>query len=735
MTGYLPESGHSIGKNLNYINIAHNSIKGTISNELGSLKFIEFDVSHNKIEGTLDKLKGSQQEPSSSIHCQNNRLSGDVNLEAVNNFSEVNILSENIFGCKSNSELPSKDPNKYDYSCGSNNLDNSIIIWFVMSGIVGIISLAIYYSDYNSEIKVIKILSDFKNYISEIYSVSKSEKMQNFPNLKSFFLLLNEIILYSIKFFSVLLVVSIILLSCLKLPPENRSFLTHEYQYNWMISAAFVTGLESVVVLMLFYICASIALHYTMRRLLKKISPNTRESEAFKNKKNVIWDLKIRIMRLVFLGICLVVIISLNVGYIAIVFAYPRLEILLQIILALFNMVAILSLIPTAIGVFSIYFPLYEADPIRLRSILILFIRIIAPTLSTILTDGNCLYYLFVGTSSINTKYSVQKCMYFNALTLACDFYVPNTFVTSFTPPFNYNSTCRNSIITRYVPVVIFTTFLTTYFAPIMYVLLCINRDKIPKAFMSKNSLIWPEITIFSRRDFILVLITSEIAVILTFGILNPVIIVSSTVSIISNILFWEFNLCRCLSYYLLPPPSSSSSSSSTISSSAESIPEPKSNIWLIEISAIESTRCFKYAFWPAITISSYFISFILWDMCSDTMPFATCSWVPVIVAMTPLTIWIYNSRRKIKSQILILGKTIFDWNKSPEVSSSGDDISLQLNLKYRFTQDRISNPNSALSGRSTESFEEDQIVSVINPVLCKNQNVPDILPSIKNSL
>jgi hypothetical protein len=722
LTGYLPESGSSIGKNLKYINIAHNSIKGTISDELGSLKFIEFDISHNKIEGTLDRLKGSQQESSSSssLQCQNNRLSGDVNLKAVNNFSEVNILSENIFGCKSNTELPSNDPNRYDYSCGSNNLDNSIIIWFVMSGIVGILSLVIYYSNDNSESKVIKILSDFKIYISEIYSVSKSENMQSFPNLKGFFLLLNEIILYSIKFSSVLLVVSIILLSCLKLPPENRSLLTHEYQYSWMISAAFVTGLESVVLLMLFYIFVSIALHYTLRRLLKKISPkdDTRESEAFKNKNNVIWDLKIRILRLVFLGICLVVIISLNVGYIAIVFAHPRLETLLQIFLALFNMVAILSLIPATIGIFSAYFPLYEADPIRLRSILILFIRIIAPTLSTILTDGNCLYYLFVGTSSISTKYSVQKCLYFNTLTLACDYYVQNTFVTSFTPPFNYNSSCRNSIITRYVPVVIFTTFLTTYFAPVMYVLLYINRDKIPKAFMSKNSLIWPEITIFSRRDFILVLITSEIAVILTFGILSPIIIVSSTVSIISNILFWKFNLCRCLSHYLP-------------SGSVESIPEPNSNIWLIEISAIESTRCFKYAFWPAITISSYFISFILWDMCSDTMQFAACSWVPVIIAMTPLTLWIYNSRRKIKSQTLMLGKTISDWNKSPEVSSSSSsdgDISLKLNLKYRFTMEKIS--NLSLSN----SVDEDQIVSVINPVLCKNQNAPDILPSSINN-
>ena len=84
-----------------------------------------------------------------ALTLENNRLSGAVPSSVIN-LKNINILNGNLFSCSlDHSNLPSQDPKKNGYSCGSDVINTTIFIWIGFAVILYAILFAlIFYRNY-----------------------------------------------------------------------------------------------------------------------------------------------------------------------------------------------------------------------------------------------------------------------------------------------------------------------------------------------------------------------------------------------------------------------------------------------------------------------------------------------------------------------------------------------------------------------------------------------------------
>ena len=118
-------------------NIASNKIGGKFPISIDDKSFSLLDTSNNRITGMFN-FKVYPIDNQSVIKLEVNRLSGAFNVVCMEKFSTVSNLNGNLISCNT---LPQNDKNINTYSCGSQNLQNSMITWCVFF----LFSFAFYY--------------------------------------------------------------------------------------------------------------------------------------------------------------------------------------------------------------------------------------------------------------------------------------------------------------------------------------------------------------------------------------------------------------------------------------------------------------------------------------------------------------------------------------------------------------------------------------------------------------
>jgi hypothetical protein len=124
LSGSLPEL--PLSSAITHIALSNNFISGTIPKSYFDARLYKLDLSTNKIRGHLNTLLFKNL----TVKLSGNRISGTV-PEDYSLVHDVDILNGNLFECQSNSDLPRHDENAKEYTCGSNQLDYSLITWFV----------------------------------------------------------------------------------------------------------------------------------------------------------------------------------------------------------------------------------------------------------------------------------------------------------------------------------------------------------------------------------------------------------------------------------------------------------------------------------------------------------------------------------------------------------------------------------------------------------------------------
>ena len=159
-----------------------------------------------------------------------------VQLDA---FVSVDVLSGNLFDC--GQTYPASDPSTDIYNCGSQNLDVSLVLWFVCTGIVILIILRVAFFKMHNvrtiERREYEETMSSLSWLAVWRGIATDERAQNyFPEVTRLLLLLSQLKSIALLLGCIIVFGTVILYSNLKLGKASSQFKTHSVQYTFLIS-------------------------------------------------------------------------------------------------------------------------------------------------------------------------------------------------------------------------------------------------------------------------------------------------------------------------------------------------------------------------------------------------------------------------------------------------------------------------------------------------------------------
>ena len=245
---------------------------GTIPIHLQQMSNLAYlDLSENRLSGNIElmnmyHLEYSQaNETVMTLSLHGNRLSGELPGD-FHNAEYINILRGNMFGCLFRNELPKNDPYVDSFFCGSEELSLSLILPFALLLILLVgrwlpvcVCSTKPISESSSSAASWRKYDIVGMYLMQTWSALKfitGYTLDNpftlqIPGAYGNSLAYTEIFfqtLYDLCVLSMVVSLSIVLLSIplytvLK-TINNGTFKTHQYQYGWIISGAWMEGSE-----------------------------------------------------------------------------------------------------------------------------------------------------------------------------------------------------------------------------------------------------------------------------------------------------------------------------------------------------------------------------------------------------------------------------------------------------------------------------------------------------------
>ena len=233
--------------------------------------FLQLDLSYNKLTGTYDNWNGLSDEDSSLV-LEVNRLSGwfpsfsstnssGSSSSATSIFGELNALRGNLFSCH---YIPDEDVYSEDYSCGSENLEFSLISCIVSLGVSMLIA-AVLFVVVREEIiqspfasNLVHLFNNRQLYISHLETLAKDSSL--FERVRRICFFSQELGVVS-KIFLVLLCVNAV--TCVPIygvkfsefGVHDNLYTTHSFQYYWTLSIAYLRGNVPAVLVMFMWTC------------------------------------------------------------------------------------------------------------------------------------------------------------------------------------------------------------------------------------------------------------------------------------------------------------------------------------------------------------------------------------------------------------------------------------------------------------------------------------------------
>jgi hypothetical protein len=247
------------------------------------------------------------------------------------------------------------------------------------------------------------------------------------------------------------------------------------------------------------------------------------------------WNLAVSESALVFLNI--VVVFGANIGYIIGIQSSlsAPMKFFLQILLPAFSV-----LWGRVMDKCILYlFQASEHSPYRIYFGILVFNLIVAPLLTGVFVDSNCLLYFLKAPEPLYTNTVVHVCSERSNTNLftVCYDYVILTFSTSFIPLYSYHDTCSHSIISRFIPPMLLYYLISCFVVPYVKYKMFFGSsgDAFERAYNSLPSwcrallpkyLMRPEVNEESYNNFpsarMLATTHVNLTVLLTFGLVFP---------------------------------------------------------------------------------------------------------------------------------------------------------------------------------------------------------------------
>jgi Leucine-rich repeat (LRR) protein len=431
------------------VSLASNRITGTLPLSWQTWgNFTQLDLASNKLEGTLSNhfIPGLNN---TKLDLTVNRLSGDIphSLETASN---VDILNGNLFQCTSNS-LPAGDPDKESYVCGSDDFNISLIVW------VSLFAGAVVYTRFDSVFwrRLVKSASlDL-----DVSGDSSTDEFIIF--LKSACWCCTAVGLLSIAGAMPLYI-------SFKLTRRLAAlYSTHQVQYAWVTSVAYLhgTGPTIVVVLILMMVVSfsSIGLAGTRRKPTDSLEAPERLKWSFDS-----WYLALSryFWTTVVLTVHMLVTVVVNVFYIYALIAGVSAwaTIILQAGLSIFK----LTWNTWTVSWLLKKLTLSNENRLTCATFMGLFTFLVSPFIATFFSDTTCFRYVITEEPTVSSSFYSKQfgcdlvCFSVGTNGADCfdlcavsDIQALQVF-TTVSPTWLYGYQCSSSIITNYTPVLVF---------------------------------------------------------------------------------------------------------------------------------------------------------------------------------------------------------------------------------------------------------------------------------------
>lgn len=556
LTGTLPS--HIDLPLLIDLRLSYNRLSGTIPQQLLVAPPQKLDLSHNRFTGEYDLHSGDIYTYDSSLKLSSNRFSGHI-AAAYRYISEVDVLSGNLFACQSRTDIPSHDPESGTYVCGSDAFDAPLLAWGICTAIVvslGVILFLLVKTSWTLTVlqNCQKRLRDIhEQYQSWMTSISPS-KMKNYEEVLRFIATLQQlrrITAYSSVF---VLICFGLIYYCSKIVGD---FGTHVYQYRWIFTAAYLSGLLPAVVMLIALLLLIWAFVHSVYRCigLEKSVASRNNSALRRQLVDSYFQSYLFAGAVVLFDILIVVSVKCIYVYLLLWrnISYTS-QTALNMSLSFFDLFWNAVVVTKAV---SIYPSLLRSKVrIRLHLFLLLFNSIMAPIIAAACTDRNCFVEIFVGMDSITSVSEYELCIVLSDK--GCAVSEMTTVSSSYIPPFNYNYQCMSSIITNFAPVLMFTYIILGFALPTFILavvkilprfttLLHSFRGVIPTIFfpsLYQNRRDTGALKLF-RPGIIISSLLHHVTVLLTFGVAVPLLGLCIGFAIAVMSFLWEVLLGR----------------------------------------------------------------------------------------------------------------------------------------------------------------------------------------------
>jgi hypothetical protein len=524
--------------NLTILALGSNQLTGSIPVSFQVHNFQQLDLSINKFSGTLSG--NVEISPSTtSFYVNVNRLSGKIPSSFYEslNVGVLNALEGNIFGCEQ-SDVPASDENHASYECGSVNMQNSLLAWFV-----GATSLA-FIAGFTFSAKAV---------------VTARPSVSVLTQYRVWSLLIGG----PLSLVALCLVGMVGYLSFKLLSTADNEYVTHTEQYWWSPSVAFLHGWQTVLFLLLlvtmssFMVPAFVLSTSREAAVIPQLSSDanklrlhaTATASATETAKAVILQ-------------CLVHLT--NIGVVSLVNAFYILQavnqltgvhlLLVQTALSIFKLGWSMVAIP---WMASVAFAARRSLPHIVFMLLFVFIG--SPFASTFCESSSCFLYVLVRPSTISFSFSVPamecsqpcvtKCNGIICVTTCqevCAFSSEQNVSGSILPPWVYSYQCSSAVVTSYTPVLIVSYLISGVIIPLFTISSTVLSDNgvgaksanlLPSAFHEKTlwlvtadtaAALLQQSTGLAQRfgAKIMAKLFLNITVLLTFGLASPLLAV-----------------------------------------------------------------------------------------------------------------------------------------------------------------------------------------------------------------
>jgi hypothetical protein len=427
---------------------AHNKMTGTIPIAMQHRPYSKLDLSYNKFTGTYDEWnEGLGVDP--ALDLEVNRLSGwfpsPRNHSSM--FGVLNALRGNLFSCHF---IPSEDEYSEDFTCGSENLELSLLTFVVTLGVIIVFfSVVVMIARYDlARSKFITALVCLLNhrqvYVSYLESVVASTNSALYEKVRRICYFSQELYVVS-KIFLVLLGVSLI--TCLPIYGikfaeygiDDNIYTTHSYQYHWTLSIAYLKGNIPAVAIMFMWMSVIGAMTIfvvkdgPLSRFISTLNSLSRRQISTASRESSVSTPSIGRRRLTYSFIFLIN--ALITGAVNVAYIYSEDQALssdkhLQIRFAvaafkvLWNMIAVPQLVK----------PMKTPSKIvGIELIILVFNNIVIPCLVTAFSSPSC----FRVSMSCAVIYCSIYCGLFNFVHYCCELKTKHLFNMQFTWMFN----------------------------------------------------------------------------------------------------------------------------------------------------------------------------------------------------------------------------------------------------------------------------------------------------------